>query len=96
MRFHGRAQGRRKFVAPDGRPPHTPRLILIPLNPCFYVPEMSNLQLSAADALRVVAVEARTSFSIAEVDVFEAVHAWPYVDVGEGGLDLVGGVPGVF
>jgi len=54
-----------------------PRLILIPLDPCFYVPEASDLQLSSADALRVVAVEARTSFSVAEVDVTEAVHARP-------------------
>jgi len=54
-----------------------PRLILIPLDSCFDVPETGDLQLSPADALRVVAVKTRTSFSVAEVDVAEAVHAWP-------------------
>jgi len=54
-----------------------PRLILIPLNPSFDVPETGDLQLSSTDAIRVVAVEARTSFSVAEVDVVEAVHARP-------------------
>jgi len=57
--------------------PHHPYLILVSLYPCFYVPETGDLQLSSANAFGVLAVEARTSFSVAEVYVGEAVHARP-------------------